>query len=125
MIVRVGTDLTAVARVERLIATVGEPFLVRTWTAGERASCAGRAESLAARWAAKEAVLKALGAGIDEIAMTDIEVVDTDEGPTVRLHGAAAHRAAAIGLSDWALSLSHDGGMALAFVVATGRVTLR
>ena len=115
MALRVGTDLTVVARVEHLIATVGESFLARTWTAAEREACAGRAESLAARWAAKESTLKALGVGVDAIRMTDIEVV---EGPALVLHGAAADRAEQLGLTQWALSMSHDGGLALAFVVA-------
>ncbi len=125
MIVRAGTDLAAVSRVEDLVAAVGEPFLARTWTAAERAACGGRAESLAVRWAAKESVLKALGVGVDAIRMTDIEVVDGLDGPAVRLHGEAASRAARLGLTDWAVSLSHDGGMALAFVVALGDVTDR
>jgi len=115
MNLRVGTDLVEVGRLARLIETVGEPFSARTWTPAEQAACAGRAESLAARWAAKEAVLKALGIGVDAVAMTDIEVVD---GRTVRLRGAAAERAAEQGLTEWAVSLSHDGGFALAFVVA-------
>ena len=119
MMLRVGTDLTVVARIEHLIAAVGEPFLARGWTAGERAACAGRAESLAARWAAKEATLKALGVGIDAVPMTDIEVRDTADGPQLALTGAAAARAAGLGLTEWAVSLAHDGGMALAFVVAT------
>ena len=119
MTLRVGTDLTVVARVERLIDTVGEAFLARTWTAGERADSAGRAESLAARWAAKEAALKALGAGVDEVPMTDIEVV---AGPALVLHGVASQRAEALGLREWVVSLSHDGGLALAVVVATGDV---
>jgi holo-[acyl-carrier protein] synthase len=120
MTLRVGTDLTVVSRVERLIATVGEPFLARTWTSAERAACADRAESLAARWAAKEATLKALGAGVDEIAMTDVAVGESPAGPVLELSGAAADRAAELGLTQWALSLSHDGGLALAVVVATG-----
>ncbi len=125
MTLRAGTDLTVVARVARLIDTVGEPFLARTWTPAERAACGDRAESLAARWAAKEAALKALGAGVDEVAMTDIVVLDTDRGPTLHLSGAAAERAAELGLTQWAVSLSHDGGLALAFVVAMGDVTVR
>ena len=119
MTLRVGTDLTVVARVERLIDTVGEAFLARTWTPAERSDCAGRAESLAARWAAKEAALKALGAGVDEVPMTDVEVV---AGPALVLHGVARQRAEALGLREWAVSLSHDGGLALAVVVATGDV---
>lgn len=117
MTLRVGTDITVVARIERLLQTVGEPFAARTWTPGERADSQGRAESLAGRWAAKEAALKALGAGVGVFPMTDIEVV---KGPELRLRGAAAERAGELGLTQWAVSISHDGGLALAVVVATG-----
>jgi holo-[acyl-carrier protein] synthase len=114
---RVGTDIVEVARVARLVEVVGQPFLDSAWTSAEQAACAGRAESLAARWAAKEAALKALGAGIDEVPLPERAV---GAGPELVLHGTAAERAAAIGLTRWAVSLSHDGGLALAFVVAVG-----
>lgn len=117
MVLRVGTDLVQVARVEHLIAAVGEPFLARAWTPAEREASRGRPESLAARWAAKEAAIKTLGVGVDAVPMTDIEV---GPGPSLQLHGAAAQLATQLGLAEWAVSLSHDGGFALAFVVATG-----
>jgi holo-[acyl-carrier protein] synthase len=114
---RVGTDIVEVARVARMVDAVGQPFLDTAWTAAEQAACAGRTESLAARWAAKEAALKALAVGVDAVPLTDVEVVP---GPELLLHGAAAARASALGLTTWAVSLSHDGGLALAFVAATG-----
>lgn len=114
---RVGTDLVEVARLERLLGAVGEPLLTRVWTPVERADSRGRAESLAARWAAKEAALKALGVGVDAFPMTDIEIA---AGPSLVLRGRALQAAQELGLDQWAVSLSHDGGYALAFVVATG-----
>lgn len=61
--------------------------------------------------------MKALGVGIDAVAMTEIEV---GPGPSLHLHGRAAQLAAELGAVEWAVSLSHDGGFALAFVVAAG-----
>lgn len=115
----VGTDLVEIARVAEMIARHGERFTGRVFTVGELADCAGRAESLAARWAAKEAVAKALGTGIGAVAFREIEVVlDAAGRPGLRLHGCAAALSAERGLSQWALSLAHDAGLALAFVVA-------
>ena len=96
------------------------------FTVGELAACGAdapggalRIESLAARWAAKEAVAKALGTGIGQVAWREIEVLQNDDGcPSLRLHGRAAALAAERGLTRWAVSLAHDGGLALAFVVA-------
>lgn len=115
----VGADLIEVARIAEVIARHGERFLARVFTADERAVCGGRAESLAARWAAKEAVAKALGTGIGDVCWHDIEVLqDEKRRPTLRLTGRAASLADESGLHTWAISLAHDGGMALAFVVA-------
>jgi holo-[acyl-carrier protein] synthase len=116
----VGVDLVEVRRIAVLMARHGERFTARVFTPGEVADCAGRAESLAARWAAKEAVAKALGTGIGVAGWQEIEIVRGGSGcPAVVLHGRAAALAAERGLARWALSLAHDGGMALAFVVAT------
>jgi holo-[acyl-carrier protein] synthase len=116
----VGVDLVEIRRIAELVARHGERFTGRVFTPGEVADCSGRAESLAARWAAKEAVAKALGTGIGAAGWQEIEVVRGDSGcPAVQLHGRAATLAAQRGLARWALSLAHDGGMALAFVVAT------
>ena len=115
----VGADLVEVRRIALLVARYGERFTARVFTPGELAACGGRAESLAARWAAKEAVAKALGTGIGAVAWQEIEVVSGEGGcPGLRLHGRARLTADERGLTRWALSLAHDGGMALAFVVA-------
>lgn len=115
----VGTDLIEIERIAAVIDRHGERFLTRVFTANELAACAGRTESLAARWAAKEAVAKALGTGIGQVAWREIEVVlDECRCPALRLHGAAAALANARGLTQWAISLAHDAGFALAFVVA-------
>jgi len=89
-------------------------------TAQEIELGAGRPESLAGRWAAKEAVLKALGVGIGEVPLTDIEIAAEGTRPVVRLQAAAAELAGTAGLTDWQVTISHDGDYAVAFVVATG-----
>jgi holo-[acyl-carrier protein] synthase len=116
----VGVDLVEIRRIAELVAEHGERFTGRVYTPGELADCGGRAESLAARWAAKEAVAKTLGTGIGAVTWREIEVVRGESGcPAITLHGCAAREAAQRGLTRWALSLAHDGGLALAFVVAT------
>jgi holo-[acyl-carrier protein] synthase len=115
----VGVDLVEVRRVALIATRYGERFSRRVFTERELADCAGRAESLAARWAAKEAVAKALGTGFGPVGWREIEVALDGAGcPQVHLYGRAAGLAQARGLTCWALSLSHDGGMAIAFVVA-------
>lgn len=114
-----GVDLVSVPRVARLIESGRDALLLSVWTDGERATCRGRAERLAARWAAKEATLKALGVGLDSVPMRDVEVLTRDGGaPSLALHGTAARIAEQQGLSDWSVSLSHDGDYAMAMVVA-------
>ena len=115
MIVGVGIDVVQVDRIERALART--PTLAgRLFTPGEQASTRG--ESLAARFAAKEAVAKALGAP-GGLRWTDAEVVSEPHGrPRLVLHGGAAAAAAAQGIRTWHLSLSHDGGIATALVVA-------
>ena len=121
-----GLDLCDVARVARLLEEHGERFLSRCFGAEERVYCDGqgqrRAEAYAARFAAKEAVAKALGTGMaDGVEFGQIEVVRSPVGaPTVRLTGRAAELAKIKGLSEWALSLTHVSGFAAASVVATG-----
>ena len=117
MIVGVGIDVVQVDRLERALART--PTLAdRLFTDGERSSL--RAESLAARFAAKEAVAKALGAP-GGLRWTDAEVISDPSGrPHLVLHGGVAEEAAAQGITTWHLSLSHDGGVATAVVVAEG-----
>ncbi|MCU1671918.1 MAG: ACPS-type phosphopantetheinyl transferase [Frankiales bacterium] len=114
MIVGVGVDVVDIARLDRVLSRT--PRLAhRLFTDGERSRPVG---SLAARFAAKEAVAKALGAP-GGLRWRDAEVVQEDSGrPVLRLTGRVAEEAAAQGIRSWHLSLSHDGGIATAVVVA-------
>jgi holo-[acyl-carrier protein] synthase len=118
---RTGVDIIEVARVKGSVERLGERFLQRIFTDGERAHCRDRYESLAALFAAKEAVSKALGTGIKGMSFTDIEITHDELGrPCLVLHGDAARMADEIGLTEWSISLSHTRDMAVAFVVALG-----
>ena len=126
MQLRTGVDLIEIERIRRAVAQHGARFLDRVYTDAEMRCCGGRMESLAARFAAKEAVAKALGTGIwcDGVAWTDIEVLKNEAGaPRLMLHGGAAAVAAVAGLTTWSVSLSHDRSRATAFVVALGEQT--
>jgi holo-[acyl-carrier protein] synthase len=120
---RVGTDLIEIDRIEEAVQRWGERFLKRIFTAAERSVYGERISSLAARFAAKEAASKALGTGLmTEIPWTDIEVLSSPSGaPGLHLHGRARALAERLGLTEWTLSLSHSGGHALAVVVAMGK----
>jgi holo-[acyl-carrier protein] synthase len=117
-----GVDLIEVNRIENIIARYGERFLERVFTQSELAYCRGRPHQLAARFAAKEAVSKVLGTGIqhrDGVAWQEIQIASDDHGkPVVQLTGRAARRAEQIGLTTFALSLSHTHEHAIALVVA-------
>lgn len=114
----IGVDIVETERVAQSIARFGERFLQRVYTEQELASCNGRTTSLAARWAAKEATAKALGTGIGAVSWREIEVVnESNQRPSLRLHGTAAVLAAKLGLSEFAISLSHTKDYAIAFVV--------
>ncbi len=119
-----GIDIVEIPRIERAINRYGQRFLARIYTPLEIAVCRGRSSELAARFAAKEAVSKALGVGIfnaEGIGWKEVEVLPTRLGkPLVYLYGKALAQAQALGLEEFALSLTHDGGLALAFVVAQG-----
>jgi len=119
-----GVDLIEIARVERMLERYGERFLERVFTPAEILYCRGRSAELAARFAAKEAVSKALGVGVrmiahDGIHWRDVEVIGDARGkPFIHLYGRAAGRAGELGLTEWAISLSHTREHAIAFVVA-------
>jgi holo-[acyl-carrier protein] synthase len=116
---RVGVDLVETRRIGRTLERHGDRFLKRVYTRAEIDYCRGRVQSLAARWAAKEAVSKALGLGIGFIRWRDIEVRNDVHGaPFLELHGQAEAMARELGLKDWALSLTHTSDHAVAFVVA-------
>lgn len=119
-VVGVGTDLCPVARIAAARARHGQAFLDKAFTPAEQATCLGRGDpdaSLAARWAAKEAVSKALGTGIGaELGLTSVEVREDALGaPLVHLDAKGELLLRSRGASRVLLSLSHDGGMAIAF----------
>ena len=116
-----GVDLVEVARIRDAIDRHGERFVARIFTELEQQDCKGRLESLAARFAAKEAVAKTLGCGIGDVSWLDIEVVgDENHAPYLYLHGAGQNLAMKLGLTNWSVSLSHTATHAIAFVVAIG-----
>ena len=118
----VGIDLIEVERIEAAIARYGDRFLARVFTENELQYCRGHAHQLAARFAAKEAVSKSLGVGIqyrDGVCWREIEIVSDERGkPAIQLTGAAACRAAQLKLRDFAVSLSHTREHAIAMVIA-------
>lgn len=118
---RVGVDLVEVPRFAETIRTVGAAFLDRHFTTREQATCRGSAQRLAARFAAKEAVGKAMGTGIPGALSRQIEVVTDPSGvPSVVLHGEAAAASRAAGIVTWAVSLSHTEQLAIAVVIGRG-----
>lgn len=118
MKVRCGVDLASVVDLERRMSRARNDAIARFWTPVERAQSYERAASLAARWAAKEAVMKVLGEGLGRIDPQDIEVQVVDGRPRLALHGSAAARADLLGLAQWDVSLTHDATHAMAMVVA-------
>ncbi len=117
----VGVDIVEVARLRRSLERHRERFLDRIFTTQEQAYCSGRAESLAARFAVKEAVAKALGTGIGDVSWQEIEVINDERGrPILILHGAAAILAEELKLQQWAISMSHTSSHAIGMAVAQG-----
>jgi holo-[acyl-carrier protein] synthase len=120
----VGTDLVEVDRFRVALDRRGERLVTRLFSDAERAYAFGHREPvprLAARFGAKEAVMKALGVGLWRFKLRDVEVAREPSGrPTVVLHGAAATLAAERGVRAWHLSLTHTDTMAMAFAVALG-----
>lgn len=121
MILRTGIDLIEIARIRAAIERHGERFSRRIFTPAELAYCAGRFESLAARFAAKEAVSKSLGTGIGPVSWLEIEIRGGEyEMPAVILHERAERIAKELRLTTWSVSLSHSGEHAIALIVAMG-----
>jgi holo-[acyl-carrier protein] synthase len=115
----VGIDLVAVDQIEESVACHGDRFLERIYTARERADSRRDPARLAARFAAKEATLKALGRGDEGIAWQSIEVLRGPDGqPSIQLSGAAAELALSRGVTSLAVSLTHARRHAAAVVVA-------
>ena len=113
-----GVDIIEIHRVAEVANRYGRRFFNRIYTEAEQAYCRGRAPQLASRFAAKEAVMKALGTGVRGVRWRDIEVVrHRGQAPTIKLHGTALTRAQKIGVDHLALSLSHSKEYAVASVV--------
>lgn len=122
----IGTDIIEIRRIERLIKKWGDKFLNRVFCDGEVSYAKSRkaffCSSLAARYAAKEAVLKALGTGLSKGSWLDIEITSLNGCPRVILKGKTKALADLRQVKCFHLSLSHCGDYAVAFAVAEGRV---
>jgi phosphopantetheine--protein transferase-like protein len=117
-----GIDIIKVARIRDTLARFGRRFSNRVLTVAERRYVRDRPETMAGRWAAKEAVSKVLGLGVRGIGWQDIEVERLPTGqPAVKLHGRAALRAEQLGMGRIALSISHESeyAVAIAFGIRT------
>lgn len=121
---KAGIDVVKVRRIQEVAARHGERFLRRVFTAAELSLCQRRKNPwpcLAARWAAKEAVLKALGVGPGRLAWVDIEIVKEDGGrPRVELSAPLLRLMGEHGLSVIEVSLSHEKDLAVAVAVIYG-----
>jgi len=118
-----GVDLVNVSSFARALNLTRGRLVEVCFSDRERADAQGRPERLAARWAVKEAVGKALGTGLmNGVAFLDVEtLLSTDGAPSLALHDGAARAAEDLGIAHWAVSTSHDGGLAIAMVVASQR----
>lgn len=118
MIIRAGVDVVDINRLTRLVENGGSVFLDQGWTAAEQQVCAAQPERFATRWGAKEAVMKVLGAGFPEVEHCEIEIVTEADGrPSLNLTGEAHKLAERLHIKEWSVSLSHDAGVAVAFVI--------
>ena len=116
----VGVDIIDIARIARALDRFGNRFLERVYTTAEIIYCRGQVPELAARFAAKEAISKALGTGLVGISWREMEILGDRRGkPMVSLSGRAQARADALGLDEWAVSLTHSDSQAVAMVVAS------
>jgi len=121
MNLRTGVDLIEIARIEEVVSRHGKHYLERIYTPAELELCGKRAESLAGRFAAKEAVAKALGCGIGDVDWKEIEILgDEQNAPVLHLNGKAAQKADELGLASWSVSISHDQSQVVAIAVAIG-----
>ena len=114
-----GIDLVDLTSFGELHAAGGEAFVDSAWTNAEQDDTRRSVEGLAARWAAKEAVMKALQCGLGDLDPLDIEILTEPDGsPRVVVHHRALEVATALGVCRWHLSLSHEGGWAAAIAIA-------
>ncbi len=124
--IRTGVDLMRISRIERVMTMYGDRFVQRIFTLQERLICGNRVHAYAARWAAKEAVAKLLGTGLQglgsgthAVSWQSIEIQrNENQKPTVQLYGSAADVARSLAIHDIDISLSHDGEYVVASAVA-------
>jgi holo-[acyl-carrier protein] synthase len=118
-VVRAGIDRVELEEFQRTVEIAGDEFLERIFTPAEIAFCAGRVNRLATRFAAKEAMAKALGTGFRGLGWREVEVMTSPNGePHVVLHDRARDRAERLGMRSIGVSLTHTTAAAEAFVVA-------
>ncbi|MGZ4240895.1 MAG: holo-ACP synthase [Actinomycetota bacterium] len=116
-----GIDVVDLDAFDAVVELRGESFLSRVFTDHEQHDCKGNTARLAARFAAKESVAKALGTGLTETRLRDVEICLDERGkPFLHLTGEVAARAHELGLSTWSVSISHSARVASAMVVAGG-----
>ena len=121
MILRTGVDMIEIARLDELQPRIRTRFLARVITPLELNESEGRSPSLSGRFAAKEAVAKALGCGIGPISWQEIEIRRGSNGePLLQLYGKAEVMAHELGLETWSVSISHSKTYAIAVAVAAG-----
>ena len=119
--IKCGVDVVEIQRLDNIQPAIRARFLQRVFTPLELSQSGTESQALAGVFAAKEAASKALGTGIGKVRWQDFEIVHAQSGePELRLHGEALRAALARGLHEWTVSITHDGGIAAAFVVAQG-----
>jgi holo-[acyl-carrier protein] synthase len=118
----IGVDLVDIDRIVAVLGRFPDRFRDRVLTTAEARYCGRKAERIAGRWAAKEAISKVLGLGVRGVGWREIEILPNWAGaPQVSLHARAAARAAALYLEDVTVSISHERRMAVAVAVAHRR----
>ena len=116
--IHTGIDIIEIARIKNVLTKHPKRFLEKIFTEYERNYCRGRSTQLAARFAAKEAAMKALGTGVRGVGWKEIEVQRLPSGkPYIKLHGRANERAKFIGVEKIELSISHSKELATAMVI--------
>lgn len=119
-------DLVEVEPLRQLLVAGGRSFIDAAWTAREQRDTNRQPEALAGKWAAKEAVMKALQHGIGDMDPRDVEIVTTPIGaPRVELHRAARSIAKQHRITTWHVSVTHDGGWAAAIAIAVSQPNLK
>jgi holo-[acyl-carrier protein] synthase len=114
----IGIDIIEIPRIAQAIARWHDSFLTRVYTTAELEYCHNAIPSLAARFAAKEATMKALGIGMKGLSWRDIEVLSNADGaPSLRLHGRALKKSKEAGVTELSITLSHSKQHAIAFVI--------